>query len=73
MDRKTHFQFRLLSPDAQRSAIRRLALSGLDDEEIASRTGWAAADIREVLSPPVIPDFMPWALEKMRRNGSSSR
>lgn len=71
MDRKTKLQFRLLTPDAQRSAIRRLALSGLDDEEIAARTGWTATDIRGVLSPPDMPVLMPWVLEKARRSGSS--
>jgi hypothetical protein len=71
MDQKTRLQFKLLTPDAQRSAIRRLALSGLDDDEIAGRTGWTAAQVRSVLSPPGLPDFMPWALEKSRRSGSS--
>lgn len=54
MDRKTRLQFRILAPEAQRSAIRRLALSGLNDEEIADRTGWTATEVRRVLSPPEI-------------------
>jgi hypothetical protein len=71
MDRKAQLQFRLMAPDAQRSTIRRLALSGLDDDEIAERTGWSVADIRGVLSPPMIPAFMPWRAERGRRSGSS--
>jgi len=71
MDRKAQLQFRLLTPDAQRSAIRRLALSGLDDDEIARKTGWTAAAVRHVLDPPMIPAFVPWALAKVRRSGSS--
>jgi hypothetical protein len=71
MDRKTKLQFRLLAPHAQRSAIRRLALSGLDDEEIAARTGWTAADVRRVLSPADVPVVEPWVLEKAWRSGSS--
>jgi len=71
MDRKTWLQFRLLTEDAQRSAIRRLALSGLDDEDIAERTGWSSTEIRGVLSPTMFPEIVPWALEKGRRSGSS--
>ena len=71
MDRKTKLQFRLLAPQAQRSAIRRLALSGLDDEEIAARTGWTAGDVRRVLSPPEMPVVGPWVYEKAWRSGSS--
>jgi len=71
MNRAAQLQFRLLTPDAQRSAIRRLALSGLDDEEIAEKTGWSAAAAREVLSPPVVSGLMPWAMAKGRQSGST--
>ena len=71
MNRKAQLQFRLMAPEAQRSAIRRLALSGLDDQEISDRTGWMVADIRDVLSPPMVSAFMPWAMNKVRRSGSS--
>jgi len=70
MDQKSKLQFRLMTSDAQRSAIRRLALTGMDDGDISARTGWQTADIREVLAPPEIPGFIPWALEKARRSGS---
>jgi hypothetical protein len=71
MNPTAQLQFRLLTPDAQRSAIRRLALSGLDDEEIAEKTGWTATEVREVLSPPVIPGLMYWAMAKRRQSGST--
>lgn len=71
MDRKAQLQFRFLTPDAQRSAIRRLALSGLDDEEIAQATGWKAPDVRRVLEPPMVPDFLTALSQKLRRSGSS--
>ena len=71
MDRKAQLQFRLLTADAQRSAIRRLALSGLDDEDIAGTTGWTTADIRRVLEPASEPVPLPWALGRLRRSGSA--
>jgi hypothetical protein len=71
MDRKAQLQFRLLTADAQRCAIRRLALSGLDDEEIASTTGWTITEVRRVLEPPSGPLPPPWALGRSRRSGSA--
>ena len=71
MDRKTQLQFRLLTQDAQRSAVRRLALRGLDDEEIAQATGWSEAEVRRVLEPPVVADFMAAVFQRTRRSGSS--
>jgi len=63
-------QFRLMERDAQVSAIRRLALRGLDEHEIAQATGWAEDDIRELLAPEAVPGFIPWALGKFRRSSS---
>ena len=71
MDKKAQMQFKFMTGDARRSAIRRLALSGLEDEEIARTTGLALAEIRDVLAPPIIPDVMPWALPRCGRSGSS--
>ena len=71
MDKKAQMQFKSMTVDAQRSAIRRLALSGLEDEEIARTTGIALAEIRNVLAPPMIPDLMPWAPQRSGRSGSS--
>ena len=71
MNRTAQLQFRLLTPDAQRSAIRRLALSGLDDGEIAEKTGWTAAQVREVLRPPINFGPVYWAVAKRRQSGST--
>ena len=71
MNRTAQLQFRLLTQDAQRSAIRRLALSGLDDEEIAEKTGWTESQVREVLRPPVVFGLMHWAVAKRRHSGST--
>lgn len=71
MDRKAQLQFRLLTADAQRSAIRRLALKGLDDEEIASTTGWTTSEVRRVLERPSGQLPPPWALGKSRRSRSA--
>jgi hypothetical protein len=71
MDKRAQMQFRFMAPDAQRSAIRRLALSGLEDEEIAQATGLGLAEIRNVLAPPMIPEGMPWAPQRSGRSGSS--
>lgn len=70
MDMKTKLQFRLLTGEAQRSAIRRLALKGLDDEEIAQATGWTASEIRRVLEAPLVPDFAAAVFQKTRRSGT---
>jgi hypothetical protein len=69
MDRKTRLEFSLLAPEAQRSAIRRLALSGLDDAEIAARTGWTASEVRDLLSPPERPLITSRVLEEAWRRG----
>ena len=71
MDKRARMQFKFMTADAQRSAIRRLALSGLEDEEIARSTGLTLAEIRNVLAPLMIPDVMPWALQRSVRSGSS--
>jgi hypothetical protein len=73
MDRRTRFEFNLWAPEAQRSAIRRLALSGLDDDEIAARTGWTAAQVRDLLSPPERPLLMSRVLEKAWRRSHLTR
>lgn len=71
MDKRAQLQFGRLTADAQRSAIRRLALRGWSDEEIAKETGWFASDIRRVLEPPIVPGLLPWAMQRTRRQGSS--
>lgn len=71
MDKTAQLQFKFMTPDSQRSAIRRLALSGLDEEEIARSTGLELREIKRVLAPPVIPNLIPWALQRSGRSGSS--
>ena len=70
MSKIAQLQFAAMSPDAQRAAVRRLALTGLDDLEVAERTGWAPELVRAVLAPPHPVDSIPLALLKNRRSGS---
>jgi hypothetical protein len=44
-----HWHFRAMPPEVQRGAIRRLALSGLDELDIAVRTGWSVDGVRRAL------------------------
>jgi hypothetical protein len=43
--------------EAQRTAVRRLALSGMPDHDIAAATGWSVDNVRRVIaedqSPPL--------------------
>lgn len=71
MDRPAQLQFASMAPEAQRSAIRRLALRGFDDFEIAAATGWTPERIREVLSPPEPVEVPIPAIFKNRRSGST--
>jgi hypothetical protein len=41
-----HWHFRALPNDVQRGTIRRLALCGLDEREIAARTGLSVDSVR---------------------------
>jgi hypothetical protein len=45
-----HWHFRALPDDVRRVTIRRLALSGLRDHEIAARTGLPEETVRRVVS-----------------------
>ena len=44
-----HWHFRAMPPEVQRGAIRRLALSGLAEEDIAARTGWSVDSVRRAI------------------------
>jgi hypothetical protein len=44
-----HWYFRAMPTDAQRGAIRRLALSGFTEEDIAARTGLSADVVRRAV------------------------
>jgi len=46
----THWHFRTLPMDVQRGAIRRLALSGVAEQDIAARTGWSVDAVRRAVS-----------------------
>jgi hypothetical protein len=45
-----HWHFRAMPAESQRAAIRRLALSGVADEDIAARTGWSVERVRRAIS-----------------------
>jgi hypothetical protein len=44
-----HWHFRAMPPEVQSGVIRRLALSGVPDEDIAARTGWSVDRVRRVV------------------------
>lgn len=71
MGRMAQLQFSGMTPDAQVSAVRRLALKGLDDAEIAEATGWLSERIRSVLAPPDTVDVSLPVPLRNRRSGSS--
>lgn len=70
MDRFAQLQFSVMAPDAQRAAIRRLALRGFDDTEIAQATGWTQEQVRAVLEPWGMDDGRPLPLLRNWRSGS---
>jgi hypothetical protein len=45
-----HWHFRAMPSDIQRGAIRRLALSGLADSDIAARIGWPVERVRQTIA-----------------------
>jgi hypothetical protein len=45
-----HWHFRALPREAQRGTIRRLALSGLNEEQIAASTGLSVESVRRAIS-----------------------
>jgi hypothetical protein len=45
-----HWHLRALPDDVQRGIIRRLALSGLQEEQIAARTGLSVANVQRAIS-----------------------
>jgi hypothetical protein len=70
MERLAQLQFAAMAPDAQRAAIRRLALRGIEEAEISRATGWSTDQIRAVLAPPEGVNPLPSALWRTRRSGS---
>jgi len=50
MHPSSRLQFRLMTPEAQRAAIQRLALRGMDIDTICRQTGLSAADVQRCLT-----------------------
>jgi hypothetical protein len=47
VDQQRLWRFRAIPEEVQRCSVRRLALCGLPDHEIAARTGWSIQRVRE--------------------------
>jgi|GEM_PF-2313983 len=45
----TQLQFKLMAPEAQRAAIQRMALRGMNIDEIAERSGWTPDEVRQAV------------------------
>jgi hypothetical protein len=62
MFQPTQFQFKLMTPEAQRAAIQRLALCGADLASICERSGLSVADVRRHLTAGPLQSLAPpWA------------
>ena len=62
MSRIEQLHFESLPAEAQRAALRRLALSGLTAEQVASRVGWSVAEVRRAMNEsPTRPLVSPRA------------
>jgi hypothetical protein len=51
----SQLQFRLMTPEAQHAAVRRLALRGWDAKTISAQTGMPEADVHSLLADAAIP------------------
>ena len=71
MHRSAQLQFQRLPPEAQRAALWRLAWSGLAPEQIAARTGWSAAQIRQAMRDELDPPHPPWPSRSQRAAASA--
>ena len=68
----TPLQFKLIPPEAQRTAVQRLALRGLDIQEICARTGLSAGQVGQYLAGAYLtPDSQAYWL--FSRRDSSGR
>lgn len=59
--------FLLLPREAQQVAVRRLALSGMSDHDIAAATGWSLDNVRRVVAeerPPALHTVLKPALRQ---------
>lgn len=57
MHRTRHLQFKLLSPEAQRAALWRLAWAGLTPGQIAQHTGLTAAEVSQAMHEELEPSL----------------
>jgi hypothetical protein len=59
MFQPTQLQFKLMTPEAQRAAIQRLALCGADVASICERSGLSVADVRRHLTGALLQTLAP--------------
>lgn len=55
----SQLQFRLMTPEAQRAALQRLALHGWDAKTISTQTGMPEADVQRYLADTWITRTSP--------------
>lgn len=65
MDRAEQLQFQSLPAAAQHEALWRLALGGFTIEQVAERTGWSPARIRQAINPEPPPAMAPWRAARL--------
>jgi hypothetical protein len=74
MFQPTQLQFKLMTPEAQRTAIQRLALCGADLASISERSGLSIADVRRHLTgAPLQAMAPPWARMRPQKSGQPAR
>jgi hypothetical protein len=74
MFQPTQLQFKLMTPEAQRAAIQRLALCGADLASISERSGLSIADVRRHLTgAPLQAMAPPWARVHLPKNEQPAR
>ncbi len=67
----SQIQFQVLTADAQRAALQRLALRGFDIKTISMQTGMPEADVRRHLAPAPLSlaNTFVRAIASMRHDG----
>ena len=61
MARLEQLQFQRLPPEAQRATLWRLAWSGMAPEQIATRIGWSADQVRRAMDQETRPAQPRWS------------
>ncbi|HEU4781512.1 MAG TPA: hypothetical protein VFS58_16640 [Steroidobacteraceae bacterium] len=67
MPRHEQLHFQRLPPEAQRATLWRLAWGGLAPEQIATRIGWSAEQVRQAMHD----ELRPAQLQPRRRRAGS--